>query len=129
MHFLPSNSISRSRSTIFAWTQFHGKFKSLRKTSTHCCASSYRFRDINILNLLLSECRSSSRSTILQWHNSMANVKNLQMSPPSSYQFRDIKMLNLLPAEKRSRSRSTIFAMRPFDGKCQNLQTSFILFP
>ena len=30
-----------------------------------------------------------------------------------------------LTFENRSRSRSTIFTMTPYDGRCQNLQTSF----
>ena len=34
----------------------------------------------------------------------------------------------LWPSKSRLKSRSTIFAMTPLDGKCQNLQTSFITF-
>ena len=33
-----------------------------------------------------------------------------------------------LTFQSRSRSPSTIFTMTPFDGKCQNLQTSFFTF-
>ena len=50
--FLPSQSRSRSRSTIFAMTPFDGKCQNLKCLHTFFCASSYRFRYIQILNFL-----------------------------------------------------------------------------
>ena len=62
-------------------------------------ASNYHFREIKILNLLLSTSRSSSQTANLESHRSMANVSNLRMYPvhfsTSSYHFRDITNLKL----------------------------------
>ena len=79
--------------------------------------------------------KSSSWSHIVvqfsQWHHLMANVKIYKCLPQIfvlSYHFRDIQISNFLPLKNRSRSQSTIFPITPFDGKYQNLQTSFFTF-
>ena len=40
---------------IFAMIPFDGIYQKLQKTPAHFCASSYRFRDLNILNFLRSK--------------------------------------------------------------------------
>ena len=72
---------------------FDGKCKHLQMSAIKFFAGSYRFRDINIRNLLPSKSRSRSRTAICPITPFDGKCKNLQMSPThfcaSSYTFRD----------------------------------------
>ena len=69
-----------SRNTIFALTPFDGKCQNLQMTSPHFGASSYRFRDNNILVVWPLKGRSTSRSTIIAMTPFHGNWKNLHTS-------------------------------------------------
>ena len=108
-----------------------GNMKIYRSRHMHFCASSHRFGDMNVSKRLLY--------TVSQGHEYNfamrlfdGKYKNLQKSSyafyASSNHLRHINVKQFLPQENRSRSWSTIFAMRPVDGICQNLQTSFFTF-
>ena len=97
----------RSRSLIFAITQFDDKFLNLQISSIFC-AISYRCRYLKILNLLPSKSRSRSRIAIFAITQFDGKRPDLQMYPihfsASSYRFRDIKIINFLHSKTRPRS-------------------------
>ena len=74
-NLLPSKSRSKSRNAIFEITLFDGKCQILQMTPTHFCASSYRFRDKDLLNFYLEKVGQGYEAQFLQLHRSMANVK------------------------------------------------------
>ena len=118
---LPSKSISRSQSAIWAITPFDGK------CPTHFGTSSYRFRHINIYEFFyLQKSRSRSQSAIFTITSVNNKCQHLQMSPiyfcASYYRFRDNFFSNFRPSKSRPRSR--YISVASFNGKCQNLQMS-----
>ena len=72
--FWQPKSRSRWRCAIFAFTPFDGTYKNLQMSPMLFCARSYRFRDINSLNVWPSKSKSKSRNAVSQLHHSMANV-------------------------------------------------------
>ena len=78
---LPSKSRSSSKCTILVMTSFDGKCQNLQTTPTHFCTGSYRFRYVRIWNVWPAENRSTSRSTISEWCNSIAKVKIYTILP------------------------------------------------
>ena len=81
--------------------------QNLQMSSTHSCASFYRYRDIKMLNYLPPKSRSRSKSKIFAITPFDGKCQNLQLSPThfyaTSYRFRDINILNILPTKSSSR--------------------------
>ena len=78
LHFLPSKSRSRSRSTIAAMTSFDVKCQNLQEILTSFYASSYLFRAILIVFVYLQKSRPSSQSTNVATSPFDSKCKNLQ---------------------------------------------------
>ena len=56
-------------------TPFNGKCQNLQKTPTHFWASTYHFKDNNILNNWPRQVGQDHRVQFSQWHHSMENFK------------------------------------------------------
>ena len=104
--------------------------KSTRYSHTFFCAISYRFRGIQMLNFLPSKSRSRSWSAIFKI--TMENVKIYKclahIFARSTYRVRDVKFLNIWLLKVGQGHGVLYFLISPFDGKCQNLHTSFLTF-
>ena len=122
---------SRSRCENVAITSFGGKCQNLQMSFTSFCASSYRFRDIQILNFWRPKSRSRSQSEIFSIiRRQRSKFTNVSHTFFVCYflPFQRYEIFNFLPPKSRSRSRSAILAITPFDGKYQHLQTSFFIY-
>ena len=134
------------------WYHSLANYQIFKSRSVHFCASSHRFRDINILRLLskstnvsytcLSQIlpfqiyiyfftlKGTSQREIFAITAFDGKCQNLQISLTrfytSSYRFRDIKITHFLPPRSRSILRNGVqfSQLRIFDGKCQNLHIS-----
>ena len=88
---------SRSHIAIFEIRPLDGKCEYLQMPPTHFCASSYRFKDIKIVNIWLPNCRTRSRIVIFATTTFDGKFQNLKLSSThfcaSSYRFKDIKQL------------------------------------
>ena len=73
--------VGQGHSAIFIIRPFDGKCQNVQMTPTHFCASSYRFRDITILNCWPQKRRLRSWSAILANTPFNGKGQNLQMSP------------------------------------------------
>ena len=96
--FLTSRSRPRSRSAIFAITLFNVKCQNIQLSATRFSASSYRFKDITILNIWHPKSWSSWRIVIFTITPFDGKCQNRWMSPAhfcaSSYRLKDIKNFN-----------------------------------
>ena len=83
-------------------------------SSTHFCDSSYRFRDIKILNIVPSKSKTRSQSAILAIIPFDGKCQNLRLSPlhicANSYRFRYIKNLNFFYLQKVGHSHRVQFS-------------------
>ena len=124
----PSKSWSRSQSKIFAMTTSDGKCQNLQKTPF--CASSYCFRDINILIVYLKKVGKVQGITFSQWHPSMVMSKSTKDSQTFLRLFLPVQrfFFEFFNLRKVDEGQSTVFAMLSFDGKCQSLQRSSLQF-
>ena len=87
--------------------------------SVRICASSLRFKGINILHLNLTYLRKVGQVhgvKFLQWPHSVSRFKIYKRLSnifyASSHRFRDVNILNVWPSKSRSRSQSTSLAMK-----------------
>ena len=120
---------------IFAIAPFDGKYQNQEMSPKNLSASFYRWREVNILKFKPWKCglRSRKIKTVLTpfdhnvWMCIVVFFHNF--SCLATYENKWIShILNISNRKCKSRSRNTIFAMMPFDGKCQNLETSVTFF-
>ena len=98
------------------------------KRPPHFCASAYRFRDIDILNVWPSMVTEYNfRNIVIRWQI-WKSTKAIPYIFALSLTISDINVSNLLPFKSMSRSWSTIFATTPFDCQCQILHMAFLTF-
>ena len=105
--------------------------KNLQMSLTHFLASSYRFKYIKQNQIVyLQRVGQGDGLQFSQLHHSTANVKstNVWHIFALALTVSNINFFNIWPPKSTSRSRSTIFSISPFDGKCQNLLTTFSTF-
>ena len=96
--------------------------KSTKTTPSHFCASSYRFTDIKLLNLLPSKCISRSRSTTLAMTTFDCKCQNPRKTQfcVSCHRCRYMNLISFLFKKGGQDHEVQFFALKPFYGKYQN---------
>ena len=121
-----------SRSTIFVLTPFDEKYQNQQKIYMHFCASSYSYRNIKMLNVLIWKCRSRSRGKIFAMAMFDSICQHLQKTPTnlcvSFHSFRYMNIFNFWPSRSRSRSSRAIVVLTTIDGKCHSIQKTTTYF-